>query len=124
MTVRTPDYLSRAAETEPCRSRAIGRHVACIGAPPGGDDPRTSFDATVAVDVVRFEVDANDGSARLVARWTLGGGRNASTTVRESDLRAPIAGKSTNDAVAALSEVLAVLGHELASAIRVATAGR
>jgi uncharacterized lipoprotein YmbA len=75
-------------------------------------------DLAVAVDVLRFERDADDHVA-LVARWTLRetlpGGVLA---VRESRFEEPMQGKDTADEVAALSRALGALGREIATGVQ------
>ena len=83
-----------------------------------------TFDATVGIDVLRFEVNT-DGSAHLVARWAIRDGRGAAVgDVRESNLSAPVAGRDASEAVAALSDVLIEFSRELATAVRAATEQR
>jgi uncharacterized protein len=83
-----------------------------------------TFDATVGIDVLRFEV-STDGSAHLVARWAIRDGRGTTVgDVRESNLSAPVVGRDAGDAVAALSKILTEFSRELATAIRAATEQR
>jgi len=81
----------------------------------------TSFDATIRIDVVAFEV-GTDRTAHLVARWVVRHGSSTDVSdVRESNLSIPVAGDDASDKVAALSEALTEFSGELATAVRVAT---
>ena len=78
--------------------------------------PRT-FDATVRIDVLRFDVDG-DRAARLVVRWAVRDGEGSRDgPVRESTFSAPLAGNDARDAVAALSAVLGDFSREIVSAV-------
>ena len=82
---------------------------------------RTSFDATIRIDVVEFEVSA-DRSAHLVARWVVRLGPNTDVSeVRESNLSVPVAGDDASDVAAALSAALTEFSREIATAVRTAT---
>ena len=78
--------------------------------------PRT-FDATVHIDVLRFDVDG-DRAAHLVVRWAVRDGEGSPDgPVRESSFSAPVAGNDARDAVAALSAVLGDFSREMVSAV-------
>ena len=72
----------------------------------------------VEIDVLRFEADTA-GTARLVARWVLREVATGQTPgVRESRLDRPAGGRSADESVATLSEVLADFSSEIAAAVR------
>jgi len=85
--------------------------------------PRT-FDATVRIDVLRFDVDGNR-AAHLVVRWDVRDGDGSRDgPVRESSFSAPVAGNDASDAVAALSAVLGDFSREIVSAVLAVPARR
>ena len=78
--------------------------------------PRT-FDATVAIDILRFDVDDNR-EAHLVVRWAVRNGAGSSDVpARESSFSAPATGNDARDAVAALSTVLGDFSREIVRAV-------
>jgi uncharacterized lipoprotein YmbA len=72
----------------------------------------------VEIDILRFEADTAR-RARLVARWVL---REVATremlVVRETRLDRPTEGRSVDQSVATLSELLADFSSELAGAVQ------
>ena len=72
----------------------------------------------VEIEVLRFEPDSAR-SAELTARWIL---RDVSTrailSVKESELTEPLKGPSTEESVAALSELLGKLSCEIVAGLR------
>jgi uncharacterized lipoprotein YmbA len=72
----------------------------------------------VEIEVQRFEADTAH-TAQLVARWFL---RDVATRealdVRESRLTGPVRGTSTEESVAALSELLGAFSREIAEALQ------
>ena len=77
----------------------------------------------VEIDVLRFEPDSAR-SAAFTARWIL---RDVATSailsVKESELTEPLKGPSTEESVAALSELLGKLSCEIGEALRVPSRG-
>jgi uncharacterized lipoprotein YmbA len=71
----------------------------------------------VQVEVLRFEPNAEQ-RVELWARWTVFDNAKKIVTVRESHLSQPTGDKSTESAVAALSEVAGDLSKEIAAALR------
>jgi uncharacterized lipoprotein YmbA len=71
----------------------------------------------VQVEVLRFEPNAVQ-RVELWARWTVFDNAKKIVTVRESHLSQPAGDKSTESAVAALSEVAADLSKEIAATLR------
>jgi uncharacterized lipoprotein YmbA len=72
----------------------------------------------VEIEVLRFEPDSAR-SAELTARWTL---RDVPTrailSIKESELTEPLKGPSTEESVAALSELLGKLSCEIVAGLR------
>jgi uncharacterized lipoprotein YmbA len=83
---------------------------------PWPSDSRPTYQ--VEIDVLRFEPDSAR-SAELSARWIL---RDVPTrailSVKESELTEPLKGPSTEESVAALSELLGKLSCEIVEALR------
>lgn len=83
---------------------------------PWPSDLRPAYQ--VEIEVLRFEPDSAR-SADLTARWTL---RDVPTrailSVKESELTEPLKGPSTEESVAALSELLGKLSCEIGEALR------
>ena len=78
-------------------------------------------DLVVAVDLLRFERNA-DGGVELVARWSVRElNRGGALFLRESRLQERVDGMGTAAEVAALSRALGALGGEIATAAREAT---
>jgi uncharacterized lipoprotein YmbA len=76
----------------------------------------------VQVEVLRFEPNAEQ-LVELWARWTVFDNAKKIVTVRESHLSQPTGDKSTESAVAALSEVAADLSKEIAATLRAIISG-
>ncbi len=75
-------------------------------------------DYQVQVDVLHFERDAS-GQASLSARWGIRAGTGGKILLlKDSKLTRPATGRSTAEAVAALSATLGELSQEIASALR------
>ena len=83
---------------------------------PWPSDLRPDYE--VEIEVLRFEPDSGR-SAELAARWSL---RDIPTrailSVKESELTEPLKGPSTEESVAALSELLGKLSCEIVAALR------
>ncbi len=80
-------------------------------------DGSTTIDYQVAVDVTRFEGDA-DGNAVLIARWSIFGKGMRELLVRKRSRFSEPAGTEDYEAlVAAMSRTLANLSREIATAI-------
>jgi uncharacterized lipoprotein YmbA len=83
---------------------------------PWPSDRRPTYQ--VEIEVLRFEPDSAR-SADLAARWIL---RDVPTravlSVKESDLTVPLKGPSTDESVAALSELLGTFSCEIVEALR------
>ena len=83
---------------------------------PWPSDLRPTYQ--VEIEVLRFEPDSAR-SAELTARWIL---RDVPTrailSVKESELTEPVKGPSTEESVAALSELLGKLSCEIVEALR------
>ena len=83
---------------------------------PWPSDLRPTYQ--VEIEVLRFEPDSAR-SAELTARWIL---RDVPTrailSVKESELTEPLKGPSTEESVAALSELLGKLSCEIVEALR------
>jgi uncharacterized lipoprotein YmbA len=83
---------------------------------PWPSDLRPTYQ--VEIEVLRFEPDSAR-SAELAARWVL---RDVPTrailSVKESELTEPLKGPSTEESVAALSELLGKLSCEIVEALR------
>lgn len=80
-------------------------------------DGSTPIDYQVAVDVTRFEGDA-DGNALLIARWSIFGKGGRELLVRRRSSFSEPAGAGDYEAlVSAMSRTLANLSREIASAI-------
>ncbi len=80
-------------------------------------DGSTTIDYQVAVDVTRFEGDA-DGNALLTARWSIFGKGGRELLVRKrSRFSEPAGGQDYQALVAAMSRTLANLSREIATAI-------
>jgi len=87
---------------------------------PGSKKPNYQ----VEIEVLRFEVN-NARDAQLWARWeVIDGSGKAPVTMKESRLRRQANDRSTDAAVAALSEVGADLSREIADAVRAMDGGK
>lgn len=76
----------------------------------------------VRVEVLRFEPNAAL-NAQLMARWVVvDAGANRALSAKESRLKRAIKGNSTEESVAALSEILADFSREIAAVLRVVVA--
>jgi uncharacterized protein len=139
--VRLPDYLDRteiATRVAPNRiqysdsdrwgglldesfRRVLAADLArSLGNPEIVQFPRfrpTGLDYRIEVDVQRFERDVN-GSADLVARFTVRDGRSGKVlAANDSTISRPASG-GTDASVAALSANIAELSDQIASAVR------
>jgi len=77
----------------------------------------TRLDYQIPVDVLRFERQ-DDGSARLLARWTVKDGRGKQLLeTRDSDLVEPPATNDIEGSVAAMSAVVGDLSRQIAGAV-------
>ena len=83
---------------------------------PWGVSAKVDFQ--VQVELLRFERDAA-GQASLTARWAIRAGTGGRfLAVKDANLTRPATGRSTADAVAALSGTLGELSQEIAAALR------
>jgi uncharacterized lipoprotein YmbA len=71
----------------------------------------------VEIEVLRFESNAS-GDAQLSARWAVLDVNKKNSQSKESRLARPAKGKSTEAAIAALSEALGDFSREIADAVR------
>jgi uncharacterized lipoprotein YmbA len=75
-------------------------------------------DYTVDIEIVNFERDAAGNAVDLVARWMVfRGDERGLLVMRRSQFRKPAGGPDYRDTVAAMSEAVAALSEEIASAI-------
>jgi uncharacterized lipoprotein YmbA len=85
--------------------------------PASGAGP---MDYQVSVEVTRLDTEA-DGTARLVARWTVSSlATKTPLIIRTSAIAVPLSGAGVEAAVAAQSRALESLSREIAAAIRAA----
>lgn len=76
------------------------------------------IDYTVDIDIVQFEHVESSNTVDLVARWIVFRGDERNVLVmRRSSFRKPLSGTEYHDMAAAMSEALAGLSDEIASAI-------